>query len=81
MDNSGWLLERLGDNQSLEIGRGYDSSLCDDCSLRLSDPLDLGLGLHHLRYDGSASNSGRDWLRLGLPDKYQLWIHSQGFLI
>jgi len=53
-------------------GRGDDDGLCDDCNLRLRDPLNLGLGLHHLRFDGSASNSGRDWLGLGLPGKHQL---------
>jgi hypothetical protein len=81
LDDSGWLLERLGDNHRLEIGRGYDGGLCDDCSLRLRDPLNLGLGLHHPRYDGSAGHSGRDWLRLGLPDKHQLWVASQEFPI
>jgi hypothetical protein len=70
LDDSGWLLERLGDNHSLDIGRGYDSGLGDDCSLRLRDPLDFSLGLHHPRSDGSTSDSGRDWLRLGLPDAH-----------
>ena len=77
MGDSGWLLECLSDNHSPEIGRGYDNGLYDDCSLRLRDPLNLGLGLHHLRFDGSAGDSGREWLGLGLPDRHQLWIDSQ----
>ena len=81
MDDSGRLLERLGNNHSLDIGRGYDSGLCDDCSLRLRDPLNLGLGLHHLRFDGSARNTGRDWLGLGLPGKHQLWIGCPEYLV
>lgn len=69
-DDGGWLLKRLGDNHSLDIGRGYDSGLCDDCSLRLRDLLNFGLGLHNLRFDGFTSDSSRDWQRLGLPDTY-----------
>jgi hypothetical protein len=71
LDDSGWLLEGLGDNQSLEIGRRYNRGLGDDCSLRLRDFLDLGLGLYHLRFDGSTSDSGRDWLRVGLDGAHQ----------
>ena len=70
LDDSGWLLERLGDNHSLDSGRGHDSGLCDDCSLRLRDFLNFGLRLDNLSYDGSTTDSGRDWLRLGLPDTY-----------
>jgi len=77
LDDGGWLLECLGDDHSLESGLGDDGGLCDDCRLDLRDSLSLGLGLHHLRFDGSACNSGRDWLGLGLPNTYQLWIDSQ----
>ena len=79
LDDSGRLLERLGDNYSLDSGLCDDSSLCNDSSLRLRDLLNLGLGLHNLCYDGPTTDGGRDWLRLGLPDTYQLWIDSQGF--
>jgi hypothetical protein len=75
LDDSGWLLERLGDNHVWK-SVAAPTAVYEDCSLRLRDPFNLGLGLHHLGFDGSASNSGRDWLRLGLPDKHQLWIAS-----
>ena len=65
-------MEGLGDNDSLEVGRRYDSGLRDDCSLGLRDLLDLGPGLDHLRFDGSTSDSGRDWQRLGLEETHQL---------
>ena len=70
-DDSGWLVEGLGDNDSLEVGRGQDSGLGDDCSLRLRDFLDLGLGLYHLLSDAFPGDSGRDWERVGLEDTHQ----------
>jgi hypothetical protein len=71
LDDSGWLFEGLGNHLSLEISRGYNSGLRDDCSLRLRDLLDLRLRPYYLRLDGPTSDSSRDWHRLGLEATHQ----------
>ena len=71
LDDCGWLFEGLGNHLSLEISRGYNSRLRDDCSLRLRDLLDPSPRLYNLRFDGPTSDSGRDWQRLGLDTTHQ----------
>ena len=79
MDDSGGLVKGLGNNDSLEFGRGQDSSLGDDCRLRLRDLLDLGLGLDHLLRDALTGDGGRDWERLGLDERERtsVWVDFQ----